>query len=1090
MADGARNLTANFTASTTGFSRAITELKAQLSSLNTALAQNRQQIKDVNTSITANRREYNQLQQEVQRNGTATEEQRRRLEQLANEYAQLTADLGSLQTAQADLRNQIRQTNNQLNEQANAAEQQSKALDKVKSAAQDAGKYFAGLGATAAAAFSSVLALTAKYAAAADDINTLAKTTGLATDEIQRYQYASDLCDVSLETVTGSLTKLKNNMQSARDGNAALQASFSSLGVTYTNTDGTLRDSYAVFTDIITALSKIENQTERDAAAMDILGRSASALNPIITDGGEAFRKTAAEMDKYILPQETLDRLNAFNDHLDMLKARGTGVLSQVAAELSDGFDPLFDTANSLLDKVQSAIDSGEIEQLAREVAAVINDVADALGNAIKFCIDFREEIAAGAAALVTYQAALKIGNLVEAAINGIKSLTAATQAQTAAQTASNAAMTATPWGAIAAAIGLATGAVMGLQSALDDCNERTQKMLQSVGDLTKKSEEYRDKSDKLGEIAERYEEITSAQDGTEAGLDELRKLQDELVANFGSEANGIDLVTAAFSDQDDILEQLLQKRREYNQISADYAQEALDQLNRAEENNTAITTGNLFSGQKDVLHWAHENLQTFDLGATAGAEGAQFGLSTLLPGVRAVQETFFGDTFYLKGTYEERAKDLEELYRYLTIEKGLLSTDETVQQVKTLQEQMEKNAADRDKYQKVLAGSGNGEGGGVGRQRGGEIAPTNTTTETVDATLLNRLKSAYGQGMMSTADYYNNALDIISNIYGTDSSEYESTKSARDAWAAPLEEDLKLLKRKKDRGEIDDNAYYSEFLRLSKELYGSGDSYEDAYTLKLQHDKKAAEEAAKAEEKRTAEAQKAHDDAYKAEKQALQNKHDFELLSDEEYYNQAYALAVQYYGATNQTAIDAEKELYKFRKKQAEEFRKEQLDSTKAAYSELFAAIDAETQKRERAKEDAALAERERILSNRLAYEQMDEFSRAELEEELAKLQEEKNDLLYDRSVEDAKAAAEEVYELAQQAYEDASVDLNAAMSQATAIFSALGRGTKDIATAINNTTNTTTNNNQAVTVQVDAFNKTLDQLVDAFRKAISSDL
>ena len=1049
MADGARNLTANFTASTTGFSRAITELKAQLSSLNTALAQNKQQIKDVNSSITANRREYNQLQAEVQRNGSATEEQRRRLEQLANEYTQLTTDLGALQTAQSDLRNQIRQTNNQLTEQTNAAEQQSKALDKVKGAAQDAGKYFAGLGATAAAAFSSVLALTAKYAAAADDINTLAKTTGLSTEAVQKYQYATDLCDVSIETIADSLKQLKPKMQQAKDGSEELRASFAALGVEYLNTDGSLRDSSAVFEDLLQGLSKIENQTERDAAAMALFGESAGRLNPIIADGGKAFKEVSQQMKDYILPQETLDRLNAFNDKLDTLKARGSGVMSQIAAELSDGFDPLFDTANSLLDKVQSAIDSGEIEQLAADVSDVINDVAEALGKAVKFVIDFKDEIAASAAALITFKAAIAIGNLISATVAAVQAFTAATEGATAAQAAFNTVGAANPYVLIASVAAAAVSAVGMYCSQLDTASDVTRNHMRAVEDLTEITKKYADEAHELDDIAEQYEIIAEAEGEDAEKKEELRILQEKLIDQFGDEAAGIDLVNGKYQDQITILQSLSEEKRKE---AAEAAQQVLDELDAAEKSGYTIKSKGGLSNYDEYLvfdEWFRKNslvsqnfVGTIDFPKIDGA------------GVYLPNGVYSENSFSLKGgTFEEYQSALNDLKRSL-LSAGLSGTD-LYNQVTTILTQLEQDIATRNEKQAF-----------IDAYNSGEYEPDDGKTDG---------KTDDGAAKQPTAAPDNSSLtaDII---------------AARKEEYAQLQ---KELKRKYARGEITEAQYIMQLLAYNEEYAGWGsDDYEDTYTLQIKYNQKAAAEAEAAAKKQREADSKAWDEAYKAKKQNLQNQHDFELLSDEEYYNQAYRLAVQYYGATNQTAIDAEKELYKFKKKQAEEFRKEQLDGTKAAYSELFAAIDAETQKREREKEDAALAERERILNNRLAYEQLDEFSRAELEKELAKLQQEKNDMLYDRSVEDAKAAAEEVYELAQQAYEDASVDLNAAMSQATAIFSALGKGTKDIATAINNTTNTTTNNNQAVTVQVDAFNKTLDQLVDAFKKAISSDL
>ena len=151
----------------------------------------------------------------------------------------------------------------------------------------------------------------------ADDINTLATTTGLSTETIQKYTYAADLCDISLETLADSIKQTKLAMTS--DSKTAL---FDELNVKIRDTAGNLRDSESVFFDVIDALSQIPNETERDAKAMELLGESAQKLNTIIVDGGDSFRKISADMEKYILPQSTLDRLNDFNNKIDTISAR------------------------------------------------------------------------------------------------------------------------------------------------------------------------------------------------------------------------------------------------------------------------------------------------------------------------------------------------------------------------------------------------------------------------------------------------------------------------------------------------------------------------------------------------------------------------------------------------------------------------------------------------------------------------------------------------------------------------------------------------------------------------------------------------
>lgn len=182
-----------------------------------------------------------------------------------------------------------------------------------------------------------LLSLTIQSAATADDILTLAQTTSLATDTIQEMQYASGLLDVSFETISGSLTKLTNAMQDARDGNDKLTAIFDSLGVSVTNADGSLRDAESVFYDVIDALGQIQNGTERDAVAMDLFGKSAQDLNPLILQGSAALRELAEEAHDagYVMSGETLDALGAVDDAYQRLQLTQDSVKNQIAGEFA-----------------------------------------------------------------------------------------------------------------------------------------------------------------------------------------------------------------------------------------------------------------------------------------------------------------------------------------------------------------------------------------------------------------------------------------------------------------------------------------------------------------------------------------------------------------------------------------------------------------------------------------------------------------------------------------------------------------------------------------------------------------------------------
>ena len=122
-----------------------------------------------------------------------------------------------------------------------------------------------GLAALAAAIVSAERALvnlTRESAAYADEILTMSTTTGIATESLQEYTYAADLLDVSVETITGSQARLIRSMGAAQEGTAAQADAFAKLGVTYQNTDGSLRNAEEVFWDTIDELGQKQTDTE------------------------------------------------------------------------------------------------------------------------------------------------------------------------------------------------------------------------------------------------------------------------------------------------------------------------------------------------------------------------------------------------------------------------------------------------------------------------------------------------------------------------------------------------------------------------------------------------------------------------------------------------------------------------------------------------------------------------------------------------------------------------------------------------------------------------------------------------------------
>lgn len=235
---------------------------------------------------------------------------------------------------------------------------------------EDVGKKLSVVSGVAASALTAMGGIAYKSITAADDLNTLSKQTGFSTEELQKFQYAADLVDVSMDDIAGALKKLKSKMGSGAD-------IFKKLGISTEYANGGLRDATDVFYDALRALMAIDNETERDAVAMELFGKSADDLSGIIDDGGAALRNYGREAEDLgiILSQDTLDNLNTMNDTIDQLKGNMAGTLATLGATLATTFAPALEKVAGFLQTITEKIRNLSPEQ-AEMIVKILGIIA------------------------------------------------------------------------------------------------------------------------------------------------------------------------------------------------------------------------------------------------------------------------------------------------------------------------------------------------------------------------------------------------------------------------------------------------------------------------------------------------------------------------------------------------------------------------------------------------------------------------------------------------------------------------------------------------------------------------------------------
>ena len=588
-----------FKSDASGFTKGVNEMQDKLKGLNTALKNNQKEQKEASKNITSAEKEIAKINKQIEKNGQATDEQKQRLEQLNQKIKDEKERIEELKLAQGQLLRQIDETNNKIQEQKQALQNLEKSLDDTKKYATEVATEFGAMGAAAVAAVAALYKFTADAALWADDLNTLSSVTGISTEELQKFAYASDLIDVSIDTLSGSLTKLTKNMQTASENTKSTAAkTFKELGISVEDSAGKLRDRQEVFYETISALGKIADETERDVMAMNLFGKSAQELNPLIQGGAETLRQLGDEAERagLILDETALTQLNDINDKIDILKAKGNAIEKLAATQLTPTIDGMLDVTDEFFNEVNEKIQNGELEKYAKEIGELIKKAANNLKNVIEWCWKYKEVISAVVVAMTAFKVAMSISNLVNSLVIGFKALKTVTESETLSMTALNTVMNANPIGLIVSLAAALTSAFASLAIAtnttadsFDNANSSADTYRSTLQELRKSESDTIASAESevavINSLAEHYEKLRSKTDKTQIDWNELSAVAEQLAEKLGITTEELRTQTGEYKELSKEVENTTQKILQQAQLKAiqDSYTEALKRRNEAE---------------------------------------------------------------------------------------------------------------------------------------------------------------------------------------------------------------------------------------------------------------------------------------------------------------------------------------------------------------------------------------------------------------------------------------------------------------------------------------------------------------------------
>lgn len=319
-----------------------TKLTDSLKSIDKELANTQKDLKDTNKLLKLDPKNTELLKQKQEQLGKAVKLSKERVQQLEEAQKQMgerteenAKQYDALERELIDAKNKTKQYQEELKKTAGEANGLTQALQNVSDKAGVVSEKTKGLSTLAGGLGIAMLGNAYASAQAADELNTLSRNLGVSVEELQKMQYASDLVDVSMDQMAGSMEKLTKQMGS----NSKV---FEELGINIYNADGSLRDATDVWYESLEALSQVENGTERDRLAMELFGKSAMEMSGIIDDGGAGLKAYGQEAEDLglILSQDDVDAANKFNDAIDKLKATAGASFMEMGATLAEELTP------------------------------------------------------------------------------------------------------------------------------------------------------------------------------------------------------------------------------------------------------------------------------------------------------------------------------------------------------------------------------------------------------------------------------------------------------------------------------------------------------------------------------------------------------------------------------------------------------------------------------------------------------------------------------------------------------------------------------------------------------------------------------
>lgn len=259
--------------------------------------------------------------------------------------------------------------------------------------------------ASSIAAGAGLATLVKKTANTADQIQKMSNRLGVSTEFLSQYRHVAELSGTSIDRVGDSIRKMSKSVNDADNGLSTAKRAFDSIGISVDQLKRLSPEQQ--FELIADRISKVESQSVKAGAAMDIFGRSGSELLTVLNAGSDGIKEMREEADRLglTISQSAADSAAHFNDELTRLGNKMQGIAESIGVSLIPAVTQIIENFNS--EEVTQGINKW----------GTLNDIVVGLYAGVLYLDGAFETVgrAVGKLAAQTVQALSVMGDLIEA---------------------------------------------------------------------------------------------------------------------------------------------------------------------------------------------------------------------------------------------------------------------------------------------------------------------------------------------------------------------------------------------------------------------------------------------------------------------------------------------------------------------------------------------------------------------------------------------------------------------------------------------------------------------------------------------------